>query len=90
MSTSQATSADLATDYITTEVLLFRSRLVQNAARFHKVGSNLDLGVAKEGSWSEKAKSMYNLVYKCFPKPNSREVEAVYGLVLPGTAPRKK
>ena len=90
MSTSQATLADLATDYTTTAVLLIRSHPLQNAARFHKVGLNLDLGVAKEGSWSEKAKIMYNLVYKYFPKPNSREVEAVYGLMLPGTAPRKK
>ena len=45
MSTSQATLADLATDYTTTAVLLIRSRPLQNAARFHKVGLNLDLGV---------------------------------------------
>ena len=72
MSTCQATSTDLATDSADrSRCFLFRSRLLQNAARFHKIGSNLDLGVANEGDWSEKAKSMYNLVYKCFPKPNS-------------------
>ena len=56
--------------------------LAEKALKFHKVGSNLDLEVANENNWSEKAKSMYNLVYKCFPDstiPNSREVETMYG-----------
>ena len=86
---SQATpAANSTTDYTTTTPkrkagasFLFTS-LEKKAKQFHKVGSNLDLEVTNEGTWSGKGKSMYILIYNGFPKPNSREVEAVYGQVI--------
>ena len=45
------------------------------------LGTDLTAVVAKENSWSESDKQMYDHVYRCFPnsdKPDSEAAAAVY------------